>query len=218
MQHLTTIQKIAALILPLLFAIVVHEVAHGWVANKLGDKTAMVMGRLTLNPIKHIDPIGTLLVPGLLLLIGSPFLFGWAKPVPVNFNNLRNPKRDMALVAAAGPFSNLIMAIIWVLVMKLGIMLFHGGMTWSIALVYMGQFGVIINVVLMVLNLIPIPPLDGSRIVSSLLPDKLAWQYNRLERYGFIILMVLLVTRVLGLILGPLVMVVSKLILAIVGL
>lgn len=196
-MQLSTIQTIAIWILPVLFAITVHEVAHGWVAKKFGDKTAFIMGRLTLNPIKHIDLIGTIVVPLILLILGG-FVFGWAKPVPVNFNNLKNPKRDMAFVAAAGPAANLIMAILWALIAKLGVILFSMQIGWALALIYMGQAGILINLILMVLNLIPIPPLDGSRIVSSFLPNRIAYKYNKLERYGFIILLLLLATGVLG--------------------
>jgi len=197
------LQRLAVWILPVLFAITVHEAAHGWVALRLGDKTAMMLGRVTLNPLKHIDPVGTLLVPGLMLMMGG-MLFGWAKPVPVTWQNLRNRKRDMALVALAGPAANLLMAIFWVFVMKLSFMLSNIMPTVYKPLLYMGGAGVSINLILMVLNLLPIPPLDGSRIVTGLLPDKWAWRYNSLEKYGMIILLVLLLSGVLwGLINGP---------------
>ncbi len=204
MDDLSVVQRIAAWALPVLLAITVHEVAHGWMALRLGDKTAMMMGRLTLNPIKHIDPIGTLLVPGLLLLMGG-FIFGWAKPVPVTWENLRNPKRDMVLVALAGPMSNLLMALLWAAILKLGLVLATAGSAEMIALplMYMGGAGITINLILMVLNLLPLPPLDGGRIVASLLPDKLSWQFNQLERWGFVILLGLMVTGVLGKVLWP---------------
>lgn len=204
MDDLSVVQRIAAWALPVLLAITVHEVAHGWMALRLGDKTAMMMGRLTLNPIKHIDPIGTLLVPGLLLLMGG-FIFGWAKPVPVTWENLRNPKRDMALVALAGPMSNLLMALLWAAILKLGLVLATAGSAELIALplIYMGGAGITINLILMVLNLLPLPPLDGGRIVASLLPDKLSWQFNQLERWGFVILLGLMVAGVLGKVLWP---------------
>ncbi len=201
MLELNVMQRIAVWALPVLFAITVHEVAHGWVARRLGDPTAMMMGRLTLNPIKHIDPVGTLLIPGVLLLLGG-FVFGWAKPVPVTWENLRSPKRDMALVAAAGPMANFVMALIWALVMKVGV-LFSGSLDWiAIPLIYMGGAGISINIILMVLNLLPLPPLDGGRVVTGLLPGHLAWKFSRIEPYGFFILLALLATGALAYILG----------------
>ena len=202
MDDFNLLQKIAIGVLPVLFAITVHEVAHGWVAMRLGDRTAMMLGRLTLNPIKHIDPIGTLLIPGLMLAF-SPFIFGWAKPVPVTWENLRNPKRDMALVAAAGPAANLIMTLMWAGIMKLSLLLPASLAMATQPLLYMGIIGIKINLILMVLNLLPLPPLDGSRIVSSLLPDKLSWRYSQLENYGLLIVLALLATGVLGRIIGP---------------
>ena len=193
-------QSIAVWLLPVIFAITVHEVAHGWVAKQFGDKTAWMLGRLTLNPVKHIDPIGTLLVPGLMLISFTGFIFGWAKPVPVNPLNLRNPKRDMAYVAIAGPLANLLMATAWALVARVGVVLEN--VTVSLPLIYMGAAGITINLVLALVNLLPIPPLDGSRILASLLPDRWAWQYNKIERFGFIILLVMLATGVLGKVLG----------------
>ncbi len=208
MQDLTLIQLLAVAILPLLFAITVHEVAHGWVALRLGDPTAQMMGRLTLNPIRHIDPVGTVLLPLALILLSKmagspPFIFGWAKPVPVTWENLRNPKRDMALVALAGPLSNLLMAILWALVAKIGYLM--GGGPIGVPLILMGSFGILFNLVLMVLNMVPVPPLDGSRVLSALLPGPWAWQLSRLEPYGFLIILVLLVTGVLWSILGPII-------------
>lgn len=198
---LTIAQKIAIWALPVLLAITFHEVAHGWTARALGDHTAERMGRLSLNPLKHVDPIGTLLVPGILLLLGG-FLFGWAKPVPVVMDNLRNPRRDMAIVAVAGPLSNFAMAIAWGLLLKLALPHAGGGIWLGIN--YMARAGIFINIVLMVLNLIPIPPLDGSRIVSGLLPANAARQYNRIEPYGLIILLLLMVTGMLASIMtGP---------------
>ncbi len=204
-MQLSTLQIFAIWVLPVLFAITVHEVAHGWVAKKCGDKTAFIMGRLTLNPLKHIDLIGTIIVPAVLLIFAG-FAFGWAKPVPVNFANLKHPKRDMALVAAAGPGSNLIMAILWGLIAKLGfVLLLSLQWKWALALVYMGQAGIMINIILMVLNLIPIPPLDGSRIVTSFLSNRAAYQYNRIGPYGFFIILLLLATGLLGHIFFPIV-------------
>ncbi len=214
MPGLSTLQLVAIALLPLLFAITVHEVAHGWVAKHLGDPTAKRLGRLTLNPLKHIDPIGTLLVPGLLLLIGG-FIFGWAKPVPVTYENLRHPKRDMAIVAAAGPAANLVMAIGWAVAAKFGALL----PAWAATpLQYMGAFGITINVVLMVLNLLPIPPLDGGRVAVGLLPGPAAWQLARLEPYGFFILLGLIATGLLGYVLGPPVQFFERLIVALAGL
>lgn len=217
MEELSLIQRLAIGALPVLFAITIHEVSHGWVARRFGDPTAMMLGRLSLNPIRHIDPIGTLLVPGLLLLMGG-FIFGWAKPVPVTWENLRNPKRDMALVALAGPLSNLLMALFWALVMKIALLI-GGDLIWlSKPLVYMGGVGIGINLILMVLNLLPLPPLDGGRVLVGVLPDPLAYKISRIEPYGFIILLVLLVTGALGFILGPPMTVMEKAIFSLVGL
>jgi len=202
MLELTLIQKIAISIIPILFAITVHEVAHGWVANQLGDPTARMLGRLTLNPIKHIDPIGTILVPGVLLLLGG-FVFGWARPVPITWQNLKHPRRDVALVAIAGPMANLIMACFWALMLRISLSLHPEPINFAFALFTMSQIGIIINIVLMVLNLIPFPPLDGSRVVSSLLPPKVAYHYDRIESYGFFILILLLATGVLAMIMEP---------------
>lgn len=194
--ELSTIQLITIAIIPLLFAIVVHEVAHGWVARQLGDDTAYLMGRLTLNPLKHIDPIGTILVP-LILILTVGFAFGWAKPVPVNFNNLRNRRRDTALVAAAGPFANLLMAIAWALLAKLASLLPDSIAMLTSPLILMSMFGMIINAILMVFNLIPIPPTDGGRIATSLLPPRLGYQLSRVEPYGLFIIVALLLSGVI---------------------
>lgn len=202
MLELSLIQKIAISIIPILFAITVHEVSHGWIADKLGDPTARMMGRLTLNPIKHIDPIGTILVPGILLLLGG-FIFGWAKPVPITWQNLKHPRRDTALVAVAGPLSNLIMAILWAILFRTALGMHPQPINFAYALLVMSQIGVTINIILMVLNLIPIPPLDGSRVVSSLIPPKAAYQYERIEPYGFFILLGLLFTGILQYIMMP---------------
>jgi Zn-dependent protease len=174
-------------------------VSHGWIARKLGDNTAFMLGRLTLNPLKHIDPVGTILIPGMLLLLQAGFLFGYAKPVPINWRNLGHPKRDMALVAAAGPGANLLMAIAWALLIRLGLSLGESG----VALIYMGVAGITINIILMVLNLLPLPPLDGGRVMTGLLPGPWAYKFSRIEPYGFFILIGLLVTGVLGLVLWP---------------
>jgi Zn-dependent protease len=216
MLDLNVIQKIAVWAIPVLFAITVHEVSHGWVARQLGDPTAMMLGRLTLNPIKHIDPIGTIVVPLVMLLLGG-FVFGWAKPVPVTWENLRNPKRDMAIVAAAGPASNLLMAVIWALLMRLGIAIMPTVGSAGIFLVYAGQAGIYINLVLMVLNLLPIPPLDGGRVLTGLLPGPAAWKVSRIEPYGLIIVVALLVTGVLGQILWPPISYLASLLFALAG-
>ena len=194
------IQQIAIYALPLIFAITVHEAAHGFAARYFGDMTAERAGRITLNPINHIDPIGTILLPALFILMHTGMIFGWAKPVPVNFSRLRHPKRDMLWVAAAGPASNFVMALFWALMIKLSVAY---PTVYSEPMALMGQAGVMINVVLMVLNLLPLPPLDGGRIAVSLLPNHLAYKYAQIERYGFIILIVLLATGILGRIMEP---------------
>lgn len=203
MYEFSVIQKIAVWIIPVLFAITVHEVAHGWVASKLGDQTAKMMGRLTLNPIKHIDPIGTILIPALMLLLAG-FFFGYAKPVPVTWQNLRKPKRDMAIVAAAGPMANLLMMLLWVMVIKITYLVSSELTPISIFLIAMGIAGIFANIILFVLNLLPLPPLDGGRIVTGLLPGPYAWKFSKIEPYGFFILIFLLITGILGKLLwGP---------------
>ncbi|RKZ82942.1 MAG: site-2 protease family protein [Gammaproteobacteria bacterium] len=203
MADFTLIQKIIVWALPVIFAITAHEVAHGWVALKLGDRTAQMMGRLTLNPLKHIDPVGTILVPGVLLVLGG-FIFGWAKPVPVTFQNLRHPKSDMVWVALAGPMANLVMAVIWALVAKLGLTLLQSGVEIGAPMVYMGIAGVLINTMLMMLNLLPLPPLDGGRILVGLLPGPLSWRVSQIEPYGFFILVGLLYFGIISMVLWPL--------------
>ena len=209
--ELSTIQLITIAIIPLLFAIVVHEVAHGWVARQLGDDTAYLMGRLTLNPLKHIDPVGTILVP-LILILTVGFAFGWAKPVPVNFNNLRNRRRDTALVAVAGPFANLLMAIAWALIAKLASLLPDSIAMLTSPLILMSMFGMIINAILMVFNLIPIPPTDGGRIATSLLPPRLGYQLSRVEPYGLFIIVALLLSGVIWKLLDMVIQTVMQLI------
>lgn len=203
------IQTIAIAAIPVLFAITLHEAAHGYVARHFGDMTAYQAGRISLNPIHHIDPVGTILLPLLTLALGG-ILFGWAKPVPVNFSALRHPKQDMLWVAIAGPASNLLMALLWALIIKL-VWLFPGGY-FSEPLLQMAQIGIKINVILMVLNLLPLPPLDGGRVAVSLLPHRQAYQLSRIEPYGLFILIGLAITPVLGWILTPLVAAVMKLI------
>ncbi|MGH8550220.1 MAG: site-2 protease family protein [Methylococcales bacterium] len=201
MDKLSLVQQSSLALLPLLFAITLHEVAHGWVAKQLGDHTAQLLGRLSLNPLRHIDPVGTLLVPALLLvsgyLSGGPtFIFGWAKPVPVDWTKLGNPKRNMALVAVAGPMANLLMAILWAMVAKMGILL--QSPFASEPLLLMGGIGISFNLVLVILNLLPVLPLDGGRIVTSFLPGPLAWRFSKLEPYGIVILIALIATGLLG--------------------
>lgn len=200
MNQLTLIQKIIVWSVPVLFAITMHEVAHGWAARHLGDPTAHMLGRLSLNPIKHVDPVGTILVPALMLILGG-FLFGWAKPVPVSARNFKNPRRDMALVALAGPASNLLMAILWALIIRIGLAIHVPWLSMPLAL--MGQAGVIINVILLVLNLLPLPPLDGGRVLAGIIPPRMAATLDRVEPFGFIIIVALLATGVLNVILAP---------------
>jgi Zn-dependent protease len=200
------VQAIAIAALPIILAITLHEAAHGYAARHFGDPTAWMQGRITLNPLKHIDPVGTVALPLVLFAIGSPFVFGWAKPVPVNFGNLRNPKRDMLWVAAAGPAANLAMALFWGAVLKLAWLLPLN--YFSVPMAEMAKFGILANVVLMVLNLFPLPPLDGGRIAVSLLPHRAAWKFAQIERFGFPILLVLLFTGILGKILQPIMAVV----------
>lgn len=200
------IQTIAIYALPVIFAITLHEAAHGYVARHFGDLTAYAAGRISLNPLRHIDPVGTVLVPLALLafakLAGGPgILFGWAKPVPVNFANLRNPKRDMLWVAAAGPAMNLAMALFWGIMLKIALSMPES--SFSVPLALMSNGGILINAVLMVLNLLPVPPLDGGRIAVSLLPHRLAYRFAMLEPYGMIIIVVLLFSGVLSAIIAP---------------
>ena len=201
------IQTLAIYAIPVLLAITLHEAAHGYVARHFGDPTAYLAGRISLNPLRHVDPVGTILVPGAILVAskligGSAMLFGWAKPVPVDFARLRHPKQDMLWVAAAGPGTNLLMAVGWAALLKATIAMEPGLL--SAFLAGNARAGIEINAVLMLLNLLPIPPLDGGRIAVSLLPHRLAWRFSRLEPYGLAILLVLLFTDILGRILGPL--------------
>ena len=206
MQIDQLIQTIALAAIPILFAITLHEAAHGYVARHFGDMTAYQQGRLSLNPLRHIDPVGTILLPLLTLALGG-ILFGWAKPVPVNFSALRNPKKDMLWVAIAGPASNLAMALGWALLARFGMEM--QGSYFSVPLQGMARIGIQINVILMVLNLIPLPPLDGGRVAVSLLPHRQAFQLAKIEPYGIFILIILLMTNLLGLILWPLVSMVT---------
>lgn len=198
------IQTIAIYALPVLFAITLHEAAHGYVARNFGDMTAFAQGRVSVNPMRHIDLIGTIVVPlAILLLSGGRFLFGWAKPVPVNYSALRKPKQHMAWVAAAGPGANLVMALAWGVILKLGLMLPENAYTEP--MLRMAQAGVLVNLVFMFLNLLPILPLDGGRILASLLPNRVSWQYAKLEPWGLPVLFILLATHLLDAVLNPLV-------------
>ncbi len=188
---MSTIQSISIWAIPVLFAITLHEVAHGWVAKKFGDFTAESLGRLSFNPIKHIDPVGTILVPAI-LIITTGYAFGWAKPVPINFNQLRNPKKDMVWVAAAGPFANVIMTIFWAVIFFIFIDAANDNEQYAKFFVYMSLAGIFINLVLMFLNLLPIPPLDGGRVLSGLVPNKISILLSKLEPYGLFIMVGLL--------------------------
>jgi len=197
------VQTLAIYALPILFAITLHEAAHGYVARHFGDMTAHAQGRISLNPVRHVDVIGTIVVPLVILLLsGNKFLFGWAKPVPVNYSALRKPRQHMAWVAAAGPAANLLMALIWVVLLKIAILQPQHGFWLFLALV--SQAGIGVNLLFMFLNLIPILPLDGGRILASLLPRRAAGQYARLEPLGLPLLIVLLLTNVLNFVLEPL--------------
>ena len=201
------IQKIVLSIVPLTLAIILHEISHGWVAEKLGDPTARMSGRITLNPISHIDPVGTILLPGILLLTGSHFLFGWAKPVPVNFGNLRGGRRDMALVALSGPLTNLLLAVLSSIIFHLT---FGGGMGSAgildrivVPVHVMANYSVLYNLVLMAINLLPILPLDGGRIVAGLAPEPMAMAMARMERYGMLIVLLLIASGIWSYVVTP---------------
>ncbi len=201
-MELAPMQRVAVSAIPMIFAITVHEAAHGYIAKQFGDNTAYDLGRISLNPLKHIDLLGTIVIPSLTMFFGGMF-FGWAKPVPVNFGRLKHPKKDMLWVAAAGPAANLMMMVLWVISLKFSFLLPE---MYVQPFELMCTSGILTNIVLMVLNLIPIPPLDGGRIAVSLLPYKAALRYARVERYGFIILIVLLFTHILDKIMWPFVM------------
>jgi len=211
------LQVISVAVLPLIFAITVHEAAHGWVASRLGDPTARHLGRLTLNPIPHIDLVGTIILPIAMLLL-SGFIFGWAKPVPVNIRNFQEPRKDMALVALAGPASNLIMALFWGLMWKLAVILPDSMRWFAVPLLLMGKIGISFNLILMVLNLLPLPPLDGSRVLSWLLPTPLALKLDKIEPYGAFILIGLLFLGLWNIVISPITIFFSGLIEQILGL
>ena len=209
------IQGIAIYAIPVIFAITLHEAAHGYVARHYGDFTAHAAGRISLNPVRHIDLIGTIVVPLTLFILskltmGAGFLFGWAKPVPVNFTNLHQPKRDMLWVAAAGPAANLLMTVFWALVVKSGLAIPES--SFATPMILMGIAGIQINVILMVLNLLPLPPLDGGRMAVSLLPHSIAQHFARIEPYGFIILLLLLFSGILGAIIWPAIIAIKQMI------
>jgi Zn-dependent protease len=214
MQIDQLIQTITIAAIPILFAITLHEAAHGYVARYFGDNTAYLQGRISLNPLRHIDPVGTVLLPLMTLILGG-ILFGWAKPVPVNFSALRNPKKDMLWVALAGPASNMVMALAWAILFKFSAAAPDN--YFAEPLMGMAVVGIKINVILIVLNLLPLPPLDGGRIAVSLLPYKMAWQLSRIEPYGMFILIFLAITPVLGQILFPLSKLVENFIFTLVG-
>ncbi len=200
---LNNINEFVLMIVPLLFAVTIHEVAHGYVAYRMGDSTAKLAGRLSLNPIKHLDPVGSFLLPVILYFSGSPFLFGYAKPVPVNFANLYDYRRGTIFVGAAGVVANLICAVISGLLFQA---LIYFGSSWHasvlqflvIPFLSMLNYSVIINLVLAVFNMIPVPPLDGSRILAMFLPESLSIPFQSIERYGMIIIILLLMTKSLG--------------------
>lgn len=211
------VQFFAAAAIPILFGITLHEVAHGWMARRFGDRTAEMLGRLTVNPLKHIDPLGTVVVPLLMAWLGG-FIFGWAKPVPVNPRNLRNPKKSMIAVAAAGPAANLLMALAWALLLRVLLLGGTGAETNFGFFVEMARIGVFFNVLLAVFNLFPIPPLDGGRVLRGLVPESIGNRLDAVEPFGLIILVALLALGLLGPILWPLIRVAQDVVFAIVGL
>lgn len=210
---MNAIQTLAISALPVIFAITLHEAAHGYAARHFGDPTAWKLGRISLNPLRHIDPVGTLLVPAMLYLMSNgAFVFGWAKPVPVNFGNLRHPKKDMLWVAGAGPAANLVMAIGWTMMLKF--VVGAPDFAYTDALKEMARAGIAWNVGLMVLNLLPVPPLDGGRIAVSLLPMRAAVKFAQLERYGLFIVLGLVFLGILDKILRPLLAITYSLLMA----
>jgi Zn-dependent protease len=209
----TVIQQIAVYVIPMIFAITLHEAAHAFMSHKYGDDTAKLLGRLSLNPAHHIDIVGTIIFPLIGILMGG-FIFGWAKPVPINFNRLQNPKRNLFWIAFAGPAANFIMALIWALILKLSTVL---DLYFGTPLNLMAQAGIAVNISLMILNLIPILPLDGGRMLFSLLPEKYALVYTKIERYGMWILILLLLFGGLNYIIKPLYLAIVNYILLLIG-
>ncbi len=211
MDPLQIVSGLIIAALPIIIAITFHEIAHGWVADKLGDPTAKLMGRLTINPFAHIDLFGTIIVPAMLFILSKgAFIFGTAKPVPVNFNNLRNPRRDSALVSVAGPATNVIIATISIILLVLCLKIFPPSFYESsiggrilIPFLQMLKYSISFNVFIAALNLLPIPPLDGGRIVVSLLPHRHAYQFSKIEPYGFIIVLILWFTGIAHYIIAP---------------
>jgi len=216
-SNLSTSQIILVAIIPVLFAIVLHEIAHGWAAYKLGDKTAYMLGRLSLNPIKHIDPIGTILIP-IVLYMSVGFIAGYAKPVPIDWRNFSNPKRDTAIVAIAGPAANLLMAIAWAILAFIVSSFFMGAELATQFLLNMAIVGIFVNILLMIINLIPIPPTDGGRIAVSLLPNKFSYFVSKIEPYGLYILLILMLTGILGKLISPIINAILYITYSIVGL
>jgi Zn-dependent protease len=217
MMEFSIAQKIAIWALPVLFAITLHEAAHAWVAWKFGDQTARLSGRLTINPLKHIDLVGTILVPSIFLIImffnpGMNFLLGWAKPVPIDPRNMKNPRKGMAFTAAAGPGANFLMAFVWAALVKLGLTILHQNPWFAVPLIYMGEAGIMINLVLGVWNCLPIPPLDGGKILMNLLPPRMAWYFLRVEPYSLPIIILLIYTGTLSMLISPPVTLLSRLI------
>jgi len=203
-EQFTLVQQIAIWTIPMLFAITGHEAAHAWAALRLGDRTAYKMGRVTLNPIKHIDLIGTIILPLMMVILQTGFIFGWAKPVPINPHNFKNTQRDMALTALAGPGANLLMAIFWWAIIKLSLLL-QPTFQQTEFLMYVGNAGIIINIGLMVLNMLPILPLDGGRVLCGMLPSDLARSFGKLEPFGLLILIGLLISGWLEKLLFPII-------------
>lgn len=209
-MEITIVQKLAIWVLPTLFAITLHEVAHGWVASWFGDYTARLAGRLTVNPLKHIDPVGTIVLPLITMILGN-FIFGWAKPVPVDMRNMRHPRRDIAIVALAGPVANLLMAVLWAGIARLGLALTMMGNAWfGEPIWHMGIAGIMINSVLCVLNILPLPPLDGGRVMLSLLPKRIAYHFSQIEPYSIFILLLLMFSGVLYWIMMPPVLLITE--------